>query len=212
MRELNEAAEKAKQLFVKHERQPVGDWISYTHPDVPDEPEEERRDKIKSICMEDSQMKHHCLGCLVTSGCYFIKGEKTNPQYHEHPNCHCTQGKYAPVAIAAISPIDKFVEYLFAEKHAWRGKRYIFEDVFGYSIEDSEKLRKEYERQGKEKYVNGDYKLKELKIYGQYINIQIELNTPKKGRVTVVSGWNVNSNGNISLNTPMGENEYGKIR
>ena len=145
------------------------------------------------------------LECLVTSGCYFIKGEKTNPKYHEHPNCHCVKNKYAPLAVTAFCPISKFTGYVFSEIYARKGKLKLFTRDFGYAIEDSEYLRAEYERQAREKYMSGDYSLKELKIYGQYINIVIELNTSKQGKVKVVSGWNVNPNGNISCNTPYGE-------
>ena len=129
MKELNEAAEKAKQMFLEHVRQSVGNWVSYRHPDVPDKPKEDRMDNIKSIHAEDPEMKHHCLGCLLTSGCYFIKGEKTNPKYHEHPHCHCKKGKYVPLDITATCPIDKFTGYIFNEKYAYLGKKELFEEI-----------------------------------------------------------------------------------
>ena len=42
MKELSEASEKAKQLFTERKRRETGNWVSYTHPGVPDEPEEKK--------------------------------------------------------------------------------------------------------------------------------------------------------------------------
>lgn len=200
MKDLNEAAEKAKRLFSEQERRETGNWVSYTHIGVPDAPKELREKEIDVLYAKGN----HCLGCLTTSGCYFIKGEQTNPKYQEHPNCHCKKGKYAPLAVTAICPLEKFTGYIFNEKYAYLGKKELFEEIFGYAIEDSEYLKTEYERQAREKYRSGDYNLKELKKYGQFISIQIELNTSKRGKATIVSGWNVKPNGNISCNTPYG--------
>ena len=73
-------------------------------------------------------------------------------------------------------------------------------------------MKAEYERQAREKYASGDYYLKGLNDYAQVINIVLELNTPKHGKVLVVSGWNVNPNGNIKCNTPARGGKNAKVR
>ncbi len=70
---------------------------------------------------------------------------------------------------------------------------------------DSQWLQREFERQAKEKYESGDFTLGKLDMYGQRINIEIEL--PRKdeiGTVKFISGWMVYPNGRIQLATPMG--------
>lgn len=61
------------------------------------------------------------------------------------------------------------------------------------------------ERQAREKYIAGEYSLGKLNLYGQRINIVIEI--PRKnglGTVTFVSGWMVEPGEKLKLNTPYG--------
>ena len=66
-------------------------------------------------------------------------------------------------------------------------------------------MKEEIEKQGLEKYRNGDYTLGLLNKYGQRISIRVEL--PRKngdGIVSFFTGWMVKPNGLIQLNTPFG--------
>ena len=66
-------------------------------------------------------------------------------------------------------------------------------------------LQAEMERQAMEKYRSGDYRLGTLDVFGQRLNIRIEI--PRKdshGTVSFVSGWMVLPNGKLNLNTPYG--------
>ena len=68
-------------------------------------------------------------------------------------------------------------------------------------------LQAEIERQAREKYVAGDYKLGKLDIRGQRISIRVTI--PRKnalGNVSFLTGWMVLPNGKIKLNTPYGGN------
>lgn len=59
------------------------------------------------------------------------------------------------------------------------------------------------ERQAREKYISGEYTLGKLNIFGQRMNIVIEI--PRKdgsGTATFTSGWMVKPSGKLKLNTP----------
>ena len=61
------------------------------------------------------------------------------------------------------------------------------------------------ERQALEKYTAGDYEFGKLDKNGQRIDIRITI--PRKdgtGAVSFVTGWMVQPNGRIRLNTPYG--------
>ena len=153
----------------------------------------------------------HCLRCTALSGCYFAKynmpGDLNNPEGLLHTHCHCyvenISNTILKYDVNAVCPIEKFTEYIFADKYADNGKRDLFE-MLGFSIEDSYELKKEFEKQAKEKYMLGDYVLKNLDIYGQNINISIVIN--KNGRsIEFKSGWKVYPEGLLNCNTPMGD-------
>ena len=83
-----------------------------------------------------------------------------------------------------------------------KGKNKLFES-WGYDKMDSKWLKQEFERQAKEKYESGNFKLGKLDDYGQRISIEIEL--PRKdriGTIKFISGWMVYPNGKIQLATP----------
>ena len=107
--------------------------------------------------------------------------------------------------VKAYCAIEKFSGYIFSEKYADNGKKALFEG-FGYTIEDSEGLKAEYERQAKQKHSNGDYIVRGLDPqYGQDINIVIELTTPTGRNVQLISGWKVHPLGLITCNTPLAD-------
>ena len=95
----------------------------------------------------------------------------------------------------------KFTNYIFKEGNS---KKALFES-WGYSIIDSQYLKKEIESQAKIAYATGDYILGRLDAFGQRISVQIVLQRPNnKGEVTFLSGWMVYPNGKILLTTPYG--------
>ena len=76
---------------------------------------------------------------------------------------------------------------------------------WGYSIDDSEWLRAEIERQGREKYIAGEYTLGKLNEQGQRISIRIEIpRKHKKDILSFITGWMVHPSGKIKLVTPYG--------
>ena len=149
----------------------------------------------------------HCQVWLMLDGCLFLEG-KTPPWPH-HPNCHCTLEPvdYAVVllSISADSDYGKFDPYLFnTQGRHPHGKEKLFAQ-WGYTVEDARWLQAEMERQAREKYLAGDYKLGKLDERGQRISIRIEI--PRKdgaGTVSFSSGWMVMPNGKLKLNTPYG--------
>ena len=71
----------------------------------------------------------------------------------------------------------------------------------GFTIEDAEYLKAEYEKQALEKYCNGEYTLDKLNEYGQRITIPIYLT--KNGAATIIiTGWMVRKDGLITNTTP----------
>ena len=90
-------------------------------------------------------------------------------------------------------------------KEIFNGKKKLFEE-FGFSKSDSFHLKTEYERQAKEKYLNGDYIVRGLNPkYGQDINIVVELTTPSGRKVEIISGWKVHPLGVLTCNTPLAD-------
>ena len=76
---------------------------------------------------------------------------------------------------------------------------------WGYTVDDARWLQAEIERQGRERYLSGQYELGKLNMFGQRINIRVTI--PRKdgfGDISFVTGWMVKPNGQIKLNTPYG--------
>ena len=146
----------------------------------------------------------HCGICLVLDKCWF--DNNFMPPIPLHFSCHCTK-KYISPPIANITSkskcdINKFVGYIFSDKYASNGKRALFESL-GFTVDDSEYLQKEFERQAVENYCNSKYQLGRLDENGQRINIDI--NFQKNGKeITFISGWMVRPKGAITCNTPLG--------
>lgn len=148
-----------------------------------------------------------CPKCLQLDGCYFLF---TNaPPCPLHEKCHCSLEDidYAIVQnyAKATSNYSKFDPYLFNTNSAYfHGKEKLFAQ-WGYTVENAKWLQAEMERQAREKYIAGEYTLGRLDLFGQRINITIEI--PRKtgeGIVTFVSGWMVEAGGKLKLNTPYG--------
>ena len=77
--------------------------------------------------------------------------------------------------------------------------------TWGYTVEDAAWLQEELEKQAVYKYSIGQYTLGRLNKDGQRINIRIDLDRKDgSGPVSFVSGWMVQPNGTLKLNTPYG--------
>ena len=89
-----------------------------------------------------------------------------------------------------------------------RGSTHQKEKLFkawGYTVEDAAWLQEELEKQAVYKYSTGQYTLGRLNKDGQRINIRIDLDRKDgSGPVSFVSGWMVQPNGTLKLNTPYG--------
>ena len=78
-------------------------------------------------------------------------------------------------------------------------------EIWGYSVEDAHWLQEEIERQGRAHYLSGNYTLGKLNLFGQRLNIRVEI--PRKdgrGVVSFITGWTARPHGEIKLNTPHG--------
>ena len=139
--------------------------------------------------------ENHCPECLMLNECWFLK-EKT-PRWPHHPYCHCTLEDipYSDVLTQGSSECQyaKFDPYLFDPENFYKHGKSEMLESWGYSVQDSTYLKEEIEKQGLEKYKNGDYKLGLLNKYGQRISIRVEL--PRKngdGMISFITGWMVN--------------------
>ncbi len=129
----------------------------------------------------------HCIECLQLDGCYFLFANV--PMYPQHEKCHCSLEAvdYAVVEKNAVanSSYEKFCPYLFNTNGLYfHGKEKLFEQ-WGYTSEDAKWLQEEMEWQAREKYLVGEYRLGRLDVFGQRVNITIEI--PKKNGVDTVT-------------------------
>ena len=150
---------------------------------------------------------NHCPECLKLHECWFLK-EKA-PSWPHYPFCHCLLEDipYNDVLTkcSCKCPYEKFDPYLFDPENSYKHGKSAMLESWGYSVRDSSYLKEEIEKQGLEKYKNGNYTIGLLNEYGQRISIRVEL--PRKngdGTVSFITGWMVNPNGLIQLNTPFG--------
>lgn len=149
----------------------------------------------------------HCRSCLSLDGCWFISYKMPSIPLHE--KCHCFTAtvptSYVNENAYAISAYAKYNPYLF-DPHAVynHGKNMLFES-WGYSISDATWLQNEIEQQCREQYLLGNYELGKLNNHGQRISIRVTL--PKKDgteKVSFLTGWLIQSDGEIKLTTPYG--------
>ena len=154
-----------------------------------------------------SMGKTHCPTCLRLDKCWFADSKKS--PLPQHPFCHC---KADPIPFAQVqmeasasSAFSKFDPYLFDPDNYYKhGKNEAF-NRWGYYMEDSAWLQKEFEKQALTKYLAGEYTLGKLNENGQRITIRIDL--PRKtgsGMVSFQTGWMVYPNGHLQLSTPYG--------
>lgn len=149
----------------------------------------------------------HCPVCLKLDGCWFA--DETKPMLPQYPRCHCQANPLSFSRVlseaTATSAYSKFDPYLFDPENAYKhGKQKMFES-WGYSVDDSQWLQKEFERQALDKYVSAEYTLGKLNKDGQRISIRVEiLRKDKQGTVSFVTGWMVYPNGHIQMTTPYG--------
>jgi hypothetical protein len=149
----------------------------------------------------------HCFVCLKLHNCWFAKN--ATPEYPHHEKCHCllVDIPYVNVMFNAVanSPYSKFDPYLFNTEGKYTHSKEVLFKGWGYTATDAKWLQSEIEKQGLEKYINGDYSLGKLDGFGQRITIRVEIPDRKSGgTVSFVTGWMVGPDGQITLNTPYG--------
>lgn len=177
------------------DKSPASGWVKRYHSGIPDVEGEERK-KART----DAVQQNHCEVCTVLSGCYFPSSNM--PQYPQHPHCDCllfSVGRPTRQAVADCA-IEKFTGYVFIPEKS-KGKTEIFKD-WGYTVEDSERLKAEFERQARTKYLSGDYSLQVLNGYGQRITILIKLKKSDNSDIMFKTGWMVHPLGVITCTTP----------
>lgn len=196
MKSIEEAGTKAKLMF---DSDSPDKWVKWFHAGIPDEPEWQRQ-----IARAVAMIFGHCMECTALSGCYFKDEEILKcPKHPQHENCDCKKINIGVPSAVADCDINKFIGYIFSDKYASNGKRNLFEQL-GFTYQDSAFLKLEYERQAREKYLSGNYKLGKLDSNGQRMNIGIDFVHPDKGLVSFISGWMTRPNGQITCNTPLG--------
>ena len=151
--------------------------------------------------------ENHCPECLKLDKCWFLK-EKA-PKHPHHPYCHCVLEPISYNTVLknakAVSDYSKYDPYLFNPQGKYpHNKEKLFKS-WGYTIDNAKWLQSEIERQGLDKYTNGDYVLGKLNEKGQRISIKVEIpRKDKDGTVSFITGWMVYPNGYIRLTTPYG--------
>ena len=149
----------------------------------------------------------HCEACLKLDNCWFV--DENKPALPQHPHCHC---EAIPIPFSRVlneatdeCRYSKFDPYLFDPEGIYGHEKGPLFNKWGYTIEDSEWLRAEVEKQGLEKYIAGQYTLGDLDENGQRVNIRVEIpRKDKEGTVSFKTGWMARANGHIELATPYG--------
>lgn len=195
MKIIDDAGIKAKLMF--ESSNPDG-WVKWFHSGIPDELEWQRK-----ITRAIAAIFGHCMECTALSGCFFKDDISRCPEYPRHTNCDCKKINTGAPRALAYCDINKFIGYIFSDKYASNGKRDLFEQL-GFTDQDSEFLKSEYERQAREKYISGNYRLGKIDSNGPRMNIEINFAHPDRGLVSFVSGWMIRPNGQITCNTPLG--------
>ncbi len=178
---------------------PTSGWVKWYHSGIPDE-EGEARAAARKVAASS----RHCKVCTVLSGDYFPSFNM--PVYPQHRHCDCMLFSISKLTLQAKAncALEKFTEYVFGEKYKDNGKIKLFKQL-GFTVEDSEYLKSELEKQAKQKYLRGDYVLGNLNEHGQRITIEIKLKSPVKDDIILKTGWMVRPLGYITCNTPLGD-------
>ena len=149
----------------------------------------------------------HCFDCIKLHNCWFSENNHPDCPLHENCHCHLESIPYSQVLVEskADSDFNKFDPYLFNRDNKYsHGKEKLFAQ-WGYTIEDAKWLQAEIEKQGRNKYISGDYTLGKLDLWGQRINIRIELQRrDTNDTISFNTGWMLKPDGKIVLNTPYG--------
>ena len=146
----------------------------------------------------------------MLSGCYFIKNKlpkkKAEGNGLLHPNCDCKllNIQKPKNQVVADCNITKFTDYIFGEKYASNGKMDLF-TILGFVKEDSEYLKQEFDRQARERYLSGDYKLGKLDRFGQRIDIKIRVQSRTRNNIEFIAGWMIKPLGKIVCTTHIGD-------
>lgn len=195
---LRKANEYARKLFSTN-------WVKWVHEKT--QPAESNAEKSTNVIK--GTFSKHCAMCLNLNGCCFVANKC--PPKPLHPNCHCYTIDILSITAKAECPIEKIRDYIFSELKS-NGKKELFES-WGYSIINSEEIKKEIEKQTQRAYSVGDYELGKLNDYGQRISIEITLKRlDKNERVSFLTGWMVYPNGRIVLTTPYGGKKHEIVR
>ncbi len=166
-------------------------WIEWNHFLIPNKPE-----RLRNIMRELLAFLGHCKKCSALDGCYLVDSNK--PEQPLHPNCDCNKKDISlnvvKAKITANCPIIKFTNYIFKNED----KKNLFES-WGYTIQDSERLKQNIEFMARENYKLGNYLLKALDDYGQRLAIPVNLNGHR-----FYTGWMLCPEGLIRNTTPFG--------
>ena len=188
-----------ERLILPFGTKPANGWVKWRHSGIPDK-EGEAREQARN----KMELERHCKVCTVLSGDYFPTFNM--PLYPQHPHCDCMLFSISKPTLQAVATCDvrKFSDYLFGEKYANNGKVKLFK-LLGFTVNDTEYLLTEFEKQAKQKYLSGDYILGKHDQYGQHITIAITgLKSSLKGGIIIKTGWMVRPLGLITCNTPLG--------
>ncbi len=105
----------------------------------------------------------------------------------------------------AKSDYSKYNPYLFDPDNFYKHKKNLLFEKWGYNINDAKWLQEEIERQGREKYIAGEYTLGVINHNGQRISIRVSIPRKDSGEeVSFITGWMLYPDGRIKLTTPYG--------
>lgn len=170
------------------------EWVKIIHPGTAPATTAE----MKRIYAEQNNTSH-CSICLNLNGCCFVIDKC--PTIPHHPHCHCFLKNVQHMTVMVECPIIKFTRYAFVH-HEVGDKKQLFES-WGFDINDSEYLQKEFAKQAYIAYSTGNYTLTNLNKYSQSINIEIILKRKDNGEyIAFKTGWTVYPDGKILLATP----------
>lgn len=153
----------------------------------------EFRNAIRTAIQPWVEWKHiskgisHCPSCLKLDKCWFVKANM--PMLPQHEKCHCTVVSIPNATVqsrtSAVSPLPKFINYLFNPDNPKNGGKAELFGLWGYDKTDSQWMVEESQRQAREKYIAGEYLLGILDEYGQRVHIQMTIPDKVSGEMRV---------------------------
>lgn len=169
--------------------------LEHHHFLIPNKPE-----WLREIIRNIMALYGHCMNYSALDGCYLVKRNMPEQPLHENCDCRKKDISYSKVKNNATAECDirKFTKYVFRNSKDSKGKNKIFYDL-GFDINDSSYLQNEYYKQALNKYLLGNYVLKNLDKRGQKLAIPTSLNG-----TTFYSGWMLCPEGKIKYTTPFG--------